>query len=95
MSEIRSNNNWQNWLIGAMGTLLLSVSSMYMSNLNAQAKDTASTVMIVQTNQSIIRERLATVEEAVKQINELKASIEKLTDAVNEANKRNSRPSYQ
>jgi hypothetical protein len=90
MSETRSNG-WQNWLIGALGTMLLLVTSMYVSSLNADVIRFKDNDDAMAQKLSDHGERLATVEETIKVIDELKQSMKELTNALNETNRRSLR----
>lgn len=91
MSEQRSSSSWQTWVIGAMGTLLLFISSLYVTNVNASVEDNRKVTQAIQDKQSSDSERIATLEEAVKSISELKQAMKELTNALNETNRHNTR----
>lgn len=82
--EKRNNNTWAMWALGVMGTLLLFVSSLYAASMNGDA--VATRQLVAQHS-----ERIAALEETVKQINELKVAMKDLTNAINETNRRNPR----
>lgn len=88
---MKERSNWQNYVIGALGTLLLFVSSLYVTSANASVAKLETTQHQIQSQQTQHGERIATLEEAVKQIGELKQSLRELTDAINESNRRNPR----